>query len=156
MRKPVAAACLTLFLLGCDDLAFHKEATYQGRSTSEWISFTTPDNEVQLRRKAVKVLGELGLTETDQTVPALGKLVADSTADKDPIVRLLALKSLEKLAPKAKKAYGAVGRAMNDKVKPVSKQAMLTFKAIELAKPSAISDGGLTSDGPTTGRAKKK
>ncbi len=59
-------------------------------------------------------------------------------ADEDPGVRFQALHSLGLLAPKAGKAQGAVGRAMSDKNKGVAKEAMKTFKLIEMAKPSAL------------------
>jgi HEAT repeat protein len=133
MRK-FAAAGLCL-LLGCSDNAFQREATYEGRPTSEWVQLAA-DDDVERRRNAVAVLGELGLTEADQSVPALAKAVGDA----DPYVRLLALKSLEKLAPKAKKAEGPVGRALSDKNKVIVKQALQTLKAINAAQPSALHD----------------
>jgi hypothetical protein len=46
--------------------------------------------------------------------------------------------SLEKLAPRALKAQPAVGRAINDKEKVIMKQAIKTYRAIELARPSAL------------------
>jgi HEAT repeat protein len=134
MRKLLATACLALLLLGCGEGSFHNEAMYEGYTTLQWCELAK-DDDVEKRRKAVFVLGELGLTEADDTVPVLAQAVADHDAN----VRLRALQSLEKLAPQAKKAQGAVGRAMNDKNKVVMKQAMKTFKAIELAKPSPLS-----------------
>jgi HEAT repeat protein len=136
MRKPVVTAFLALLLLPGCERSFQDEATYEGVTTSQWIELLT-DDDVEKRRKAAFVLGELGLTEADETVPPL----AQACSDPDVNVRLIALKSLEKLAPKAKKAQGAVGRAMNDKNKTVLKQAIKTFKAIEMAKPSALNGG---------------
>jgi hypothetical protein len=137
MRNLAAAACLTLLLFGCER-AFRDEASYEGYTTSQWADALSQDNQdVEMRRKAAFVLGELGLSEADESVPAL----ANACSDPDIHVRINALRSLEKLAPKAKKAEGAVGRAMNDKNKVVLKQALKTFKAIELAKPSALNGG---------------
>jgi hypothetical protein len=137
MRKLIAAACLALVLLailltGCDS-TFQKEATYEGINTAGWVELVK-DDDVEWRRRAAVVLGELGLTEADETVPAL----AGACSDPDTHVKLMALKSLEKLAPKGKKAQGAVSRAINDKNKLVMKQAIKTYKAIEMAKPSAL------------------
>jgi HEAT repeat protein len=132
MRKLTATACLALLLLGCGESG----ATYEGYTTGQWCELAK-DDDVERRRKAVFVLGELGLTEADETVPTL----AGAVADPDPEVRRVALQSLEKLAPKAKKAQGAVGRAINDKNKAVLKQALQTYKAIELAKPSPLLGG---------------
>src|SRR6476646_9041375 len=99
MRKFAATACLALLMLGCDS-AFREEATYEGAPTSSWVALATDrDEDVERRRKAVEVLGELGLTESDQTVPALKEAVTDPDAH----VRLLALQALAKLAPKANK-----------------------------------------------------
>jgi hypothetical protein len=136
MRKLATAACLSLLLLGCEK-SYQDEAMYEGYSTSQWVEELSDDN-VDKRRKAAFVLGELGLTETDETVPPLAK----ACTDPDIQVRLAALRSLEKLAPKAKKAEGAVGRAISDKNKSVCKQAIKTYKAIEMAKPSALNGGG--------------
>jgi hypothetical protein len=135
MRKLAATACLALLLLGCDR-SFRDEATYEGYTTSQWVDELT-DDDVEKRRKAAFVLGELGLDESDDTVPALAK----ACADPDAHVRLVSLRSLEKLAPKARKAEGAVGRAISDKNKLVMKQAIKTYKAIELAKPSGLNGG---------------
>jgi hypothetical protein len=133
-RKFATAACLALMMLGCDN-AFREEATYEGAPTSSWCALATDrDEDVERRRKAVEVLGELGMTEVDQTVPALKEAVTDPDAH----VRLLALRSLGKLAPKATKAQAAVGRAINDKNKTVAKEAMKTYRLIELSKPSGI------------------
>jgi hypothetical protein len=54
----------------------------------------------------------------------------------------MSLKSLEKLAPKARKAQDAVSRTIKDKNKLVMKQAVKTFKAIEMAKPTSTSEPG--------------
>jgi HEAT repeat protein len=135
MRKLAATACLALLLLGCER-TFQNEAIYEGYTTSQWIEELS-DDDVDKRRKAAFVLGDLGLTEADLTVPELVKAVKDPDAH----VRITALKSLEKLAPKASRYEGAVGRAMNDKNKLVAKQAMKTFKAIEVARPSALNGG---------------
>jgi HEAT repeat protein len=135
MRKLAATACLTLLLLGCER-SFRDEASYEGYTTSQWVEELS-DDDVEKRRKAAFVLGELGLSEADLTVEPLGK----ACTDPDAHVRLVSLRSLEKLAPKAKKAEGAVGRAMSDKNKLVLKQAIKTFKAIEMAKPSALNGG---------------
>lgn len=136
MRKLAATVCLTLLLLPGCERSFRDEATYEGYTTSQWVEELSDDN-VEKRRKAAFVLGELGLDEADDTVPAL----ATACADPDIQVRLAALKSLEKLAPKARKASGAVGRAISDKNKLVCKQAIKTYKAIELARPSALNGG---------------
>jgi HEAT repeat protein len=134
MRKFAAAACLALLTLGCEN-AFREEATYEGAPTSSWAALATDRGEdVERRRKAVEVLGELGPTEADRTVPAL----RDALTDPDAEVRLLALRALGKLAPKASKAQAAVGRAINDRNKYVAKEAMRTYRAIEKAKPSAL------------------
>jgi HEAT repeat protein len=136
MRKLAATACLTLLLLvGCER-AFKDEATYEGLTTSQWVEDLS-DDDVEKRRHAAIVLGELGLSEADETVPPLAK----ACSDPDVHVRYAALQSLEKLAPKAKKAEAAVGRAINDKHKAVVKQAIKTYKAIEMAKPSALNGG---------------
>jgi HEAT repeat protein len=135
MRKLAATACLALLLLGCER-TFQNEAIYEGYTTSQWIEELS-DDDVDKRRKAAFVLGDLGLTEADLTVPELVKAVKDPDAH----VRITALKSLEKLAPKASRYEGAVGRAMNDKNKLVANQAMKTFRAIELARPSALNGG---------------
>jgi len=132
MRKLYTTACLALLLVGCER-SFQDEATYEGVSTSGWVEEAKNDN-VEKRRKAAEVLGELGPTEADLTVPALKDLVADEDAH----VRLMALRSLGKIAPKAGKASGAVGRAMSDKNKTVAKEAMRTLRLIEMAKPSAL------------------
>ncbi len=137
MRKLTATACLALLLLGCDN-ALREEATYEGYPTSSWAALATARDEgVDRRRKAVIVLGELGLTEADRSVPAL----QEALTDPDPDVRLLALKSLGKLAPKASKAQPAVGRAFNDKNKYIAKEAMKTYKLIEMSKPSGLNGG---------------
>jgi HEAT repeat protein len=133
MRKLAATACLALLLFGCGENGLHTEATWEGRSTSQWVQLAK-DDDVEARRKAVTALGELGLTEASDTVPTLTEAVADP----DPAVRLLALRSLEKLAPKASKAQPAVGKAINDKNKTIAKQAMKTLRAIEVAKPSPL------------------
>jgi HEAT repeat protein len=132
MRKLVLAACLALLPLGCDSL--HPEATYDGVTTSDWIEYLHDETNTDRRVQAATALGELGLDEAGDTVPELAKAVGDP----QPRVRLAALQSLQKLAPKARKAQGAVGRAISDKNKVVAKQAMKTFRSIELAKPSAI------------------
>jgi HEAT repeat protein len=138
MRKLIATTFLALLLLPGCERSFQDEATYEGYTTSQWIELLTdPAEDVERRRKAAFVLGELGLTEADETVPPL----AQACSDPDVGVKLNALRSLEKLAPKAKKAQNAVGRAMNDKHKAVLKQAIKTFKAIEMAKPSALNGG---------------
>ncbi|HEX5272119.1 MAG TPA: HEAT repeat domain-containing protein [Gemmataceae bacterium] len=134
MRKLTATACLALLLVGCGRM--QEEASYEGLTTSQWIEELS-NEDVNTRRKAAIVLGELGLTEAEQTVPAL----ANACGDADTLVKIYALQSLERLAPKAKKAQNAVGRAMSDKHKVVLKQAMRTFKAIEMAKPSALNGG---------------
>ncbi len=136
MRKFAATACLALLLLGCER-SFQNEAIYEGYTTSQWVEELSDDN-ADKRRKAAFVLGELGLSEAELTVPALAKAVPDPNVD----VRLTALRSLEKLAPKASRYQGVVGRAMNDKDKEVLKQALRTYKAIEMAKPSALNGGG--------------
>ena len=135
MRKVAATACLAFLLLGCD-FSFREEPTYEGRTTEEWVQLIDPadNDDGDIRYKAVSVLGEVDPVESDKTVPALAK----ATADPEPRIRLLALQELEALAPRAKKAQPAVGRAMSDKNKHVAKQAMKTFKAIEMAKPSAL------------------
>jgi hypothetical protein len=137
MRKLIAAACpamllLAMLLTGCDN-SLQQEATYEGINTAGWVELVK-DDDVEWRRRAAVVLGELGLTEADETVPAL----AGACSDPDAHVRLMALKSLEKLAPKARKAQGPVSRAINDKNKLVMKQAIKTYKAIEMAKPSPL------------------
>jgi hypothetical protein len=141
MRKRIAVVCLALLLVGltllhagCEN-SFREEAVWEGVSTSGWVELLQ-DDDVEKRRKAAEVLGELGLTEADLTVRPL----ADALKDSDAHVRLMALKSLEKLAPKATKVQAAVGRAINDKNKIVAKQAMKTYKTLELAKPSPLSN----------------
>ncbi|HKI33962.1 MAG TPA: HEAT repeat domain-containing protein [Gemmataceae bacterium] len=134
MRKLAATASLALLLLGCEN-SFREEAVWEGVSTSGWVE-QLQDDDVEKRRKAAEVLGELGPTEADLTVRPL----ADALKDTDAHVRLMALKSLEKLAPKASKVQPAVGRAMNDKNKIIARQAMTTYKAIEMAKPSALNN----------------
>ncbi len=136
MRKLAATACLALLLLtGCGK-SFQDEASYEGLTTSMWIE-DLHNEDVNKRRAAALALGELGPSEAEETVPEL----ANACSDPDTEVKIYALRSLEKLAPKAKKAEGAVGRAMNDKNKKVLKQAIKTFKAIELARPSALNGG---------------
>jgi HEAT repeat protein len=134
MRKLIATACLCLLLLGCEN-SFREEASFEGVTTSGWIE-QLKDGDLDQRRRAAEVLGVLGPTEADETVPAL----AGALTDPDAHVRLMALKSLEKLAPKAKKAQVAVGKAMNDKNKIIVKQALRTYKAIEMAKPSPLNN----------------
>src|SRR5262245_21207085 len=113
MRKLAAAACLALLMMGCES-AFRDEATYEGAPTSSWVALARDkDEDVERRCKAVEVLGDLGLTEADQTVPALQEVLTDA----EPRIKLLSLQALAKLAPKASKAQGAVGRAINDKNK---------------------------------------
>lgn len=133
MRRLAATACLSLLLIGCGSHGFRGEATWEGHSTSDWVRLAK-DDDVEARRKAVTALGELGLSEAGESVPAL----TDAVADPDPLVRLLALQSLEKLAPRESKAEAAVGRAINDKHKAIARQAMTTLKAIELARPSPL------------------
>jgi len=133
MRKLSATACLALLLVGCDYTYFREDVTYEGRTAEQWVELTR-DDDVEMRKKAVTMLGEIGLPEAERSVPALAR----ATADADVVVRLLALQQLEKLAPKAKKAQGAVTKAFSDKNKTVVKQALKTFKAIELARPSAL------------------
>jgi HEAT repeat protein len=137
MRKLAATLCLTLMLLPGCERSFRDEATYEGYTTSQWIE-ELKDDDVAKRRKAAFVLGELGLDEADDTVPELAKACADPDAN----VRLMSLRSLEKLAPKAKKAEGAVGRAISDKNKLVLKQAIKTYRAIEMARPSPLNGNG--------------
>jgi hypothetical protein len=132
MRKLTATACLAVLLLGCD-YTFHEDVTYEGRTTEEWVKLTQ-DDDMDTRLKAIEMLGQIGPIEASQSVPALAR----SVSDVEPRVRLEALRQLETLAPKAKKAEHAVTRAMNDKNKIVAKQAMKTFKAITLAQPSAL------------------
>jgi HEAT repeat protein len=137
MRQLAATACLTLLLFGCDNLV-REEASYEGYTTSQWAMLATDqDADVERRREAVAALGELGLSEADKSVPALKEAVADPDAH----VRLLALQALQKLAPKAATAQPAVGRAFNDKNKAVVKQALKTYRAIEMAKPSGLNGG---------------
>jgi HEAT repeat protein len=137
MRKLTTTACLALLMLGCDN-SFREEATFEGAPTSSWALLATDrDEPVERRRKAVEVLGNLGLTETDRSVPAL----KEALTDPDPDVRILTLKALGKLAPKAGKAQAAVGRAFNDKNKYIAKEAIKTYKLIEMAKPSGLNGG---------------
>jgi hypothetical protein len=133
MRHFAASACLALLLTGCGESGSPMQSTWEGLPASDWARLTK-DTNVETRRRAVVALGELGLPDASESVPAL----ADATADEDPAVRLMALQSLEKLAPKASKAQAKVTRAMSDKNKVIMKQAMKTFKAIELAKPSPL------------------
>jgi HEAT repeat protein len=134
MRKLICTAGLALLLLGCEN-AIQGEAEYEGVPTSGWVALATDrTQDVERRRKAVKALGELGLTETDETVPAL----AEALTDPDEGVRYYSLLSLEKLAPKAAKAQPAVGRAMNDKNRAIAKQAIRVYRVIEMARPSAL------------------
>jgi hypothetical protein len=135
MHKFAATACLAFLMLGCD-LVNREEPLYEGRTYDDWIQLSdvNQNEDVSLRTKAVRILGELGPYEPDLMIPALAKV----TTDPIPNIRLMALKELETLAPKAKKAQPAVGRAMSDKDKHVAKQAMKTYKAIEMAKPSAL------------------
>jgi HEAT repeat protein len=135
MRKSAATVCLALLLFGCGDNGFRSEASYDGYKTSDWVQLAE-DEDVEWRRKAVVALGELGPSEADDSVPALAK----ACADPDPYVRLSALRSLEKLAPKARKAAPAVTRALNDKNKVIVKQALKTAKAIEMARPSPLNN----------------
>lgn len=135
MRKLVATACLALLLLGCEN-PLREEAMIEGVSTSGWVEMAK-DDDVEVRRKAVEVLGELGPTETDQTVPALAEAVADSDAH----VRLLALRSIGRLGGKARAAQPAVGKAITDKNKIVAKEAMKVYRQLELSKPIALNGG---------------
>jgi hypothetical protein len=138
MCKLPATACLALLLLGCDN-AFREEATFEGYQTSSWcLLLTDRTQDVERRRKAAIVLGDLGLTEADRSVPAL----QEALTDPDPDVRIYTLKSLAKLAPRANKAQAAVGRAMNDKNKFIAKEAIKTYRVIEMAKPSGLNGGG--------------
>jgi HEAT repeat protein len=136
MRKFAATACLALLLIGCER-TFQDPVIYEGMTTQQWVEDLSDENNVERRRKAAVVLGELGLSEAEETVEPLAK----ACSDPDLQVRLNSLRSLEKLAPKAKKAEGAVGRAMSDKNKTVLKQAIRTYKAIEMARPSALNGG---------------
>jgi HEAT repeat protein len=135
MRKLAATACLTLLLLGCEN-NLTEEAMIEGLYTSDWVE-QAKDDDVEKRRKAVEVLGQLGPTETDKTVPAL----IDALSDEDVQVRLLALRSISQLGGKARKAQPAVGRAINDKDKRVVKEAITVYRQLELAKPSALNGG---------------
>ena len=138
MRNFAAAACLAMLTLGCEH-ALREEPKYDGLTVSQWCQVATDqDEDVERRRQATEMLGNLGPEEADDTVPALTKAVADPDAH----VRLLALRALGKLAPKARKAQPAVGRAINDKNKIIAKEAIKTYRLIELAKPSGLNGGG--------------
>ena len=56
-----------LLLLGCER-SFQNEAIYEGYTTSQWVEELSDDN-ADKRRKAAFVLGELGLSEAELTVP---------------------------------------------------------------------------------------
>jgi HEAT repeat protein len=134
MRKHVATAYLALLLLSGCESAFREEAVWEGGSTSYWVEMTK-DEDLEKRRNAVKVLGELGPTEADQTVPAL----IETLKDDDDAVRYYSLTSLGKIGPvKARPAQSAVGKAIQDRHKQIRKEALKLYREIELAKPSPI------------------
>ncbi len=132
MRTLLAAAAAFLFVAGCGDLG-REEATLDGFTTSDWIE-KAQSEDAEARREAVQKLGELGPDESDKTVPALMQALKDGDVE----VRFYAVNSLGQLGPKAKRASSALGRAINDKDKRVSKAAMKVWKDIEMAKPSAL------------------
>ncbi len=132
MRKLVLA-CLILLPLGCQ--GYHEEASLNGLTTSDWVQVLQEDEDVEKRRTAAIVLGDFGTPEADLTVKPLATAVEK---DADIGVRLNALKAIAKLGPKGRKAQGAVARALNDPHKVVQKEAMKTFKVLEMSKPSAL------------------
>jgi HEAT repeat protein len=95
-----------------------------GKPVSHWIE-SLQDRDAGVRRKAVRVLGNVGPADA-AVLPALTRALTD----RDPIVRCEALQSLLKFGPNAHEAVSAVEVCRQDRDPRVRALAVKTLERI--------------------------
>jgi HEAT repeat protein len=117
----LAVIILALMLGGC---ARTPPTTVHGKPVSHWVE-SLQDRDAQVRRQAVKVLGNAGPVDP-AVLPALTRAVSD----RDAAVRCAALQALLKIGPDARAAVSAVEVCRNDHDPRVRALAVKTLQRI--------------------------
>ena len=120
MRYLFAAGLLVL-ACGC---AKAPTTMAHGQPVAHWVQ-ALQGRDAQARRKAVRVLGNVGPSDP-AAVPALGRAAADPAA----AVRREAVRALLKLGPVAREALPALERCRRDPDEQVRRDAALALEKL--------------------------
>jgi HEAT repeat protein len=96
---------LALLLSGCGR---SPPTTVHGKSVSHWVA-SLGDRDVKLRRKAVRVLGNVGPGD-----PAVLPALTQAVGDRDASVRSEAIEAILKIGPDAREAIPALEARRQD------------------------------------------
>ncbi|SRR5216683_1041558 len=119
LRQLPVLLALLLLSAGCS----HKK---EERSLADLLRALKANDEA-VRIMAAEELGEQGLTEPGQAVPALRDALKDQSAN----VRQVAVKALAKIGPEARSAAHALKKALTDSDVGVRLAAAEALKAVQ-------------------------
>ena len=118
----LSAITLVFLLSGCGS---RTPTTVHGKSVEYWLT-ALHNSDVQVRKKAVECLGNVG-ADNPATVPAL----IEALEDRDARVRGAAVLALLKIGPDAGEAVPALRKALQDKDARVQDYAVKALTQIE-------------------------
>ncbi len=132
MKTPRDRSCvLCLVLAGLPPVAGGcakaPQTTAHGQPVEHWVQ-ALQGRDTQVRRKAVRVLGNVGPSDP-AAVPALARAAADPA----PAVRREAVRALLKLGPAAREALPALERCRHDPDALVRRDAALALEKLREA-----------------------
>ncbi len=122
----LSAITLVFLLSGCGS---RTPTTVHGKSVEYWLT-ALHNSDVQVRKKAVECLGNVG-ADNPATVPAL----IEALEDRDARVRGAAVLALLKIGPDAQEAVPALQKSLKDKDAKVRAYASKALERIDDSSP---------------------